>query len=218
MVANSKNLIVCDNPLVSHNLAAIRHKDTPSEIFRNAVRKVGITVMTRAFENLPVVSKKIQTPLVETEEKVIDDQAQLIISPILRAGLVFSDVALDLLPMATVYHIGLYRDEKTLKPVPYYNNMPKQFPNPGHTYIYLLDPMLATGGSAIAAIKFFTDLNIPQQNITFISLLSAPEGVKKVFSEFPEIKIITAALDQELSSVGYILPGLGDAGDRTFNT
>jgi uracil phosphoribosyltransferase len=152
------------------------------------------------------------------ESNVIDDKAEFIIAPILRAGLLFSEVAMDILPLAKVHHIGLYRDEKTLKPVSYYNNLPENFESPSDTYVYIFDPMLATGGSAVESVKLFCDLNVPQENITFISLISAPEGVSKLSSAFKDIKMLTGILDDRLNDVGYILPGLGDAGDRTFNT
>ena len=212
------NITICDNPLVSHNFAVIRDKNTPPEIFRACVNRIARIIISKAFENIPLVSQKIETPLMETEVNVIDNKAQFIIAPILRAGLIFSDIALEFLPIAKVHHIGLYRDEKTLLPVSYYNNLPKIFSNPSDVYVYLLDPMLATGGSAVAGIKLFANLNIPQKNITFISLISAPEGISKISSEFPDIKQITGVVDTRLNSIGYIIPGLGDAGDRAFNT
>ena len=214
----SDNLIVCNNPIVFHNLAIIRDKNTGSETFRSSVARITRMIMSRVFDNVPLVSKNIETPLMETEVKVIDPDAQFIIAPILRAGLIFSNTALGLLPMAKVHHIGLYRDEETLKPVPYYNKLPHTFENPDKTYIYILDPMLATGGSGVAAIKLFTDLNIHKKNITFVSLISAPEGISNIFSNYPDIRLVTGAIDTRLNDIGYILPGLGDAGDRAFNT
>ena len=214
----SEKLIVCDTPLILHNLSILRDKNTTPEMFRTAIKRISQILINKAFENLPLITKKVETPLITTGTKVIDENAELIIAPILRAGLVFTDAALDILPMATVHHIGLYRDETTLKPVPYYNKLPEGFKNPQNTYLYVFDPMLATGGSAVAALNLFIERNIPQENITFVSLLSAPEGVSRLSSEFDRIKIMTCAVDNCLNDVGYILPGLGDAGDRIFNT
>lgn len=218
MPAISKNIIVSNNPIVFHNLSIIRDKSTNSEMFRACVIRIARIIMSKAFSNLPMVTQKVQTPLMETDAKLIDPNAELIIAPVLRAGLIFSDIAVELLPQARIQHIGLYRDEQTLKPVPYYNKLPKSFKNPQNTFVYLLDPMLATGGSGAAAIKLFSDLNVPQENITFISLISAPEGIKRVTDEFPNIRLMTGAIDEKLNEMGYILPGLGDAGDRVFNT
>jgi len=213
-----ENLMIINHPVVQHNLTILRDKNTSSELFRNAARRIAQALLINATDNIPLAKTYIETPLVQTETSIIDNNAELIIAPILRAGLALSCVACDLLPNARVHHIGLYRDEATLKPVSYYNNLPDELNNPDKTFIYLLDPMLATGGSAVAAIKLFTDLNIPQGNIRFISLISAPEGINKLHSTFSEVKIITACIDEKLNNIGYILPGLGDAGDRTFNT
>ncbi len=211
-------LLICDSPLVSQNLSILRNKNTNPESFRAAVKRLSRIVISKAFDNIPLVSQTVETPMMETEVDVIDNNCEFIISPILRAGLIFSEVALDIFPEARVHHIGIFRDEKTLKPVAYYNNLPKKFKDPNKTYVYIFDPMLATGGSAAAAVKLFVDLGVPEKNITFICLISAPEGVSRISSEFPNINIITGALDNCLNENGYILPGLGDAGDRTFNT
>ncbi|OGI00530.1 MAG: uracil phosphoribosyltransferase [Candidatus Melainabacteria bacterium GWF2_32_7] len=214
----SENILVCNHPIALHNLTVMRDKNTTAELFRNATRRLAQILFLNATDNLPIINKIVETPLVETQADIIDPDSEVIVAPILRAGLVFSEIASELLPNARVHHIGLYRDEKTLKPVSYYNNLPESFNNPEDTFIYLLDPMLATGGSAIAAIKLFTDLNIKEENIRFICLISAPEGISRLHSKFPNVKIITACIDSNLNEFGYILPGLGDAGDRTFNT
>lgn len=218
MKTTNPNLTVSNNPIVFHNLSIIRDKNTPTETFRASVLRIGRIIMSKAFANAPLVSQKVETPLMETEVQVIDTTAEYIIAPILRAGLIFQNIALDLLPFARVHHIGLYRDEETLKPVPYYNKLPEKFETPENTYVYLLDPMLATGGSGVAAINLFTELGVPAKNITFISLIASPEGINRMFGQFPKVKIITGAVDEGLNSIGYILPGLGDAGDRIFNT
>lgn len=212
------NISVCDHPIALHNLTVMRDKNTSSELFRNATRRLAEVLFFSATDNLPTVKTNIETPLVNTQAEIIDPSAEVIIAPILRAGLMFSEVASNTLPSARVHHIGLYRDHKTLKPVWYYNKLPDKFENPSNTYVYVLDPMLATGGSALEAIKLFTDHHIAQENIRFISLLSAPEGIANVHSVFPKVKVITAWVDSHLNEQGYIVPGLGDAGDRTFNT
>ena len=217
-VKKPENISVCDHPIALHNLTVMRDKNTSSELFRNATRRLAEVLFFSATDNLPTVKTTIDTPLVTTQAQIIDPQAEVIIAPILRAGLMFSEVASNTLPSARVHHIGLYRDHVTLKPVWYYNKLPAKFENPSNTYVYILDPMLATGGSALEAIKLFTDHGIAQENIRFISLLSAPEGITNVHSVFPNVKVITAWVDSHLNENGYIMPGLGDAGDRTFNT
>lgn len=211
-------LTVCKHPLISNNLAILRNKNTPSENFRRAVQKIAHVLFYKATKNLPVSTTTIETPLMPLQAEIIAPDAEIIIAPILRAGLIFSDAALEILPQARIHHIGLYRDEETLKPVPYYNNLPTSFKSPEKTFIYLLDPMLATGGSAIAAVKMFIEMNIPQENITFVSLISSPEGIERLTTKYDSINIVTASVDSGLNEIGYILPGLGDAGDRAFNT
>jgi len=217
-VSKPENISVCDHPIALHNLTIMRDKNTSSELFRNATRRLAEVLFFSATDNLPTVRTQIETPLVSTESTIIDPDAEIIIAPILRAGLLFSEIASNLLPNARVHHIGLYRDHKTLQPVWYYNKLPEAFKNTESTYVYILDPMLATGGSAVETIKLFTSHDIPQKNIRFVCLLSAPEGIERVHKEFPEVKVITAWVDSHLNEFGYILPGLGDAGDRTFNT
>ena len=209
---------MCTHPLISNNLAKLRNKNTPSENFRRAVQKIAHVLFYKATKNLPVSTTSIETPLMTLQAEIIAPDAEIIIAPILRAGLIFSDAALEILPQARIHHIGLYRDEETLKPVPYYNNLPASFKSPKRTFIYLLDPMLATGGSAIAAVQMFTEMNIPQENITFVSLIASPEGIKRLTTKYDNINIVTASVDSGLNEIGYILPGLGDAGDRAFNT
>lgn len=218
-LTNQNNkLKICMHPIISSNLAIIRNKNTNSANFRNAVKKISQILFYKATENLPTSSVSVETPLMTAQANVIKENTEIIIAPILRAGLMFCDAALEIIPQAQVHHIGLYRDEDTLKPVPYYNNLPQSFKSPESTYIYILDPMLATGGSGVAAVKLFAEMNIPQENITFISLISAPEGIERLLSVFKDLNIVTAGVDSGLNNLGYILPGLGDAGDRAFNT
>lgn len=217
-LCKSSNVILCDHPVARHNLSLMRDKNTSAELFRNATRRLAQILVYYATDNLPLVTTEIDTPITTTTADIINPEIDVIIAPILRAGLVFSEIASEMLPNAKVHHIGLYRDEATLTPVFYYNKLPKKVANPAKTYVYILDPMLATGGSAIETIKLFRSLAIPEENIRFISLISAPEGIYKLYQATPQIKIITACIDEKLNEVGYIVPGLGDAGDRTFNT
>ncbi|MDD3593243.1 MAG: uracil phosphoribosyltransferase [Candidatus Gastranaerophilales bacterium] len=212
------NISVCNHPIALQNLAIMRDKNTTPELFRNATKRLAEVLFFSATDNLPVVEKAIATPMTQASVKVIDPNVQVIIAPILRAALLFSEVALNLLPDAIVQHIGLYRDDETLEPVWYYNKLPAIFENPKRTYVYILDPMLATGGSALEAIKLYLQKGIPQENIRFVCLLSVEQGIKKIHSKYPNVKVVTTWIDERLNEKGYIIPGLGDAGDRTFNT
>lgn len=217
-MSNYKNVYVVNHPLCCHNLSIIRNKTTNAEVFRNAIRRITYLLFYKATEDLEMDSVFIETPLEICESKMLKAGKEIIIAPILRAGLIFSDVANEIMPFATVRHIGMYRDEDTLTPVWYYNKIPVEFDNPEDKIILILDPMLATGNSAIDAIKLFANKKVPQKNIRFISLISAPEGLEKVQAHYPDVKIITASIDNCLNESGYIRPGLGDAGDRIFNT
>lgn len=212
------NVYVVKHPLCCHNLSIIRNKATNAEVFRNAIRRITYLLFYKATEDLELKTVNVETPLEVCKTEMLKDDNEIIIAPILRAGLIFSDVANEIMPYATVRHIGMYRDEDTLTPVWYYNKIPIEFEHPENKIILILDPMLATGNSAIDSIKLFTSKNVPQKNIRFISLISAPEGLRKVQKLFPEVKIITASIDSCLNEHGYIRPGLGDAGDRIFNT
>ncbi len=213
-----KNVIVINHPLCCHNLSIIRNRETNAEVFRNAIRRITYLLFYKATEDLEVESINVQTPLEVCKAKMLRADNEIIIAPILRAGLIFSDIANEIMPFATVRHIGMYRDEDTLTPVWYYNKTPVEFDNPEKKIILILDPMLATGNSAIDAIKLFANKKVPRKNIRFVSLISAPEGLRKVQKLYPDVKIITASIDRCLNINGYILPGLGDAGDRIFNT
>lgn len=215
---NFPNVEVVKHPLCCHNLSIIRNKDTNAEVFRNAIRRITYLLFYRATDDLELEEIEVETPLEKCKAQRLCSSKELIIAPILRAGLIFSDIANEIMPFATVRHIGMYRDEETLTPIWYYNKIPVEFDNPENKIILILDPMLATGNSAIDAIKLFANKNVPQKNIRFVSLISAPEGLKKVHSLFPDVRIITASIDNCLNDVGYIRPGLGDAGDRIFNT
>ena len=215
---NKEKVRIINNPVVLLNLCTMRDKDTDSQGVRIATRKITRCLLYEAAKNLPLVDKEVTTPLTTFTAKTVDPNINLIISPILRAGLIFTDEAIDILPQACIRHIGMYRDEKTLKPVWYYNKVPMPVDNPNDYYIYITDPMLATGNSLTEAIKLYVDKGIPEKNICCICMISAPQGVEAVLSKYPNITLIVAAVDSHLNERGYIVPGMGDAGDRIFNT
>lgn len=200
------------HPLVSHNLAILRSKDTDSQEFRAAAHRLSTMVLVAATESLNTVEKRVETPLLETSELVLADDIWFI--PVLRAGLAMVDIGLDLIPTAHVGFVGLYRDEESLEPQHYYKNLP-DYSSTTHTCL-LMDPMLATGGSACAAIELLKDQGAT--DIKLLTLISAPEGIKEVFAKHEDVAIFTASVDEQLNEVGYIVPGLGDAGDRYFGT
>ncbi len=215
----NKDLVrIIENPVIFQNLCTMRDKRTDSQGVRLATRKITRVLLYEAAKNLPLVEKEIETPIKITTFKTIKEDINIIISPILRAGLIFTDEAIDILPQACIRHIGMYRDEKTLKPVWYYNKVPMEAPNPENFYIYITDPMLATGNSLLEAIRLYADKKIPMSNIKCICIMAAPEGIENIQREFPEVEIITAAVDEGINEKGYIVPGMGDAGDRIFNT
>ena len=218
ILSEYKNLKIVSNPIVNQSLCTIRDKNTDTQGVRLAARKLTRILLYEATKNLPQTNIEVETPLAKFETQTINQDITIIISPILRAGLIFTDEAVDILPQATIRHIGMYRDEKTLTPVWYYNKVPMPVDNPNNYYIYITDPMLATGNSLYEAIKLYIDKGIPQSNICCVCMISSPEGIKKIFDKFPEITLIVAAVDSHINEKGYIVPGMGDAGDRIYNT
>ena len=215
---NMGKVRIINHPVVLQNLSTMRDKNTNSQGVRIATRKITRVLLYEATKNLPLIEKEISTPLMNFNAQTVDPDIKIIISPILRAGLIFTDEAIDILPQACIIHIGMYRDEKTLKPIWYYNKVPMEAVNPEKFYVYITDPMLATGNSLLEAVKLYADKKIPVEQIKILSIIAAPEGVYNIQQQYPEIEIITAALDEKLNDKGYILPGMGDAGDRMFNT
>ena len=215
---NKEKIKVINNPVICQSLCTMRNKNTDSQGVRIAARKITRVLLYEASKNLPLVDKEIETPIAKCVSKDIDSDITIIISPILRAGLIFTDEAIDILPDACVRHIGMYRDEETLKPVWYYNKVPMATPNPEKFFVYITDPMLATGNSMLEAIRLYADKNIPIENIKCICIFAAPQGIELIQKEFPGIEIITATIEERLNKHGYIIPGMGDAGDRIFNT
>ncbi|MDR2724314.1 MAG: uracil phosphoribosyltransferase [Holosporaceae bacterium] len=213
----ASNLIVVDHPLIQHHLSIIRNKNTKSNEFRESSQKIAGMLILEATKNLPMDEIDVSTPIEKTKCRRVDPNNPVVVISILRAGLAISTVAERIIPGAVTLHLGMYRDEKTHKPVWYYNRLPKTFANQ-FTKVYVCDPMLATGGSAYEAIKECITRGANEENIVFVCVISAPEGVAKLLKAFPKIKIITASVDSKLNDKAYIIPGLGDAGDRTFNT
>jgi uracil phosphoribosyltransferase len=206
-----KNLIIIDHPLVKRDLTLLRNKKTPSHQFRAILRRTASLMAYEVSRDLQMKEIEVHTPLEKTKGIAVDQQIVLV--PILRAGLGLVGGFVEVMPNARVGHIGLFRDEETLKPVDYYFKFPR---NLDRALVLLLDPMLATGGSAVVAISYLKERGA--QTIRLVNLVSAPEGVRKVRKAHPDVVMYTCALDRELNDRGYILPGLGDAGDRMFGT
>ncbi len=205
-------LHVMEHPLIQHKLSILRDKNTSVKEFREIVSEIASLMCFEATRNLPLEEVEIFTPVAKAKVKRLAGK-KLAIVPILRAGLGMVDGVLQLIPNAKVGHIGLYRDPKTLEPVEYYCKLPNDIEERD---VFVLDPMLATGGSAAAAISFIKQRGC--RTIRLMNIIGAPEGVKKVQSEHPDVDIFVAALDEKLNDHGYIVPGLGDAGDRIFGT
>jgi uracil phosphoribosyltransferase len=205
------NLFPSRHPLVAHKLAKLRHRDTEPKKFRELIREISALMAYEATMDLAVEALPIPTPLAEAPGVALREKIGLV--PILRAGLGMVEGVWDLMPSAEVWHIGLYRDEKTLKPVEYYNKLPVE---PTVSVVLVLDPMLATGGSAVATVDILKRWGV--RRIKFVGLIGAPEGITHLRQHHPDVPIHLAAVDDRLNEVGYILPGLGDAGDRQFGT
>jgi uracil phosphoribosyltransferase len=205
------SLVVSLHPIVQHHIAALRDvRTTPAE-FRRVVRMLAVLLAHEATADLPTISREVTTPLGKTEARVLKDVVGIV--PILRAGLGMADGVIELLPEAEVWHIGLYRDESTLRPKEYYNKFPV---SPRVTLALLVDPMLATGGSAVRACEIIKAAGVPR--LKLLSLIAAPEGLALMKRMMPDVPIHVGAVDERLNEVGFIHPGLGDAGDRQFGT
>jgi len=205
------NVFPSSHPLIAHKLSLLRDKHTDSKNFRELVREISTLLVYEATTDLVVSPKTVETPLTRMEG--VELNANIGLVPILRAGLGMVEGVWNLMPSAEVWHIGLYRDERTLKPVEYYNKLPVE---PTVSVCLILDPMLATGGSAVATVDVLKRWGVT--NIKFVGILAAPEGIKLMHTHHPEVPIHLAAIDDRLNDRGYILPGLGDAGDRQFGT
>ena len=206
------NVHVLDHPLIQHKLAILRDKDTGVKEFRELVSEIAGLMCYEATRNLPTVEVDVETPMMTAKCRMLSGK-KLAIVPVLRAGLGMVDSMVDLIPSAKIGHIGLYRDPETHKPVEYYCKLPDDIEN---RQVYVVDPMLATGGSAVAAIDFLKQHGC--KNIIMMNIIGCPEGIKAVQEAHPDVEMYLAACDDGLNDHAYILPGLGDAGDRIFGT
>lgn len=207
----SESIRVVDHPVVQHHMTRLRDASTSPAEFRQLVHRIATLLASAATEDLQLRETRVKTPLTETAARELSERIGLI--PILRAGLGLVDPLLDLLPSAEVWHLGLFRDEETALPVEYYRKLPRT--NPVDVAL-VVDPMLATGGSAMLALDVMRQWGVRKTKL--VALIAAPEGVAAVHSRFPETQIVVAAVDECLNEQSFIVPGLGDAGDRQFNT
>lgn len=212
MYNGNENVILCDHPLIKHKITMLRNKETGTNEFRKIVEEIAMLIGYEALRGLELEEIQVETPVETAMCPVIAGKKQAIV-PILRAGLAMVGGLLSLIPAAKVGHIGLYRDEETLEPQEYYCKLPYAIEQ---RKIYVVDPMLATGGSAIAAIDFIKQRG--GTDITFLCIIAAPVGLEKLAQAHPDVKIYVGNLDRGLNEQAYILPGLGDAGDRIFGT
>jgi uracil phosphoribosyltransferase len=206
------SVIVVEHPVVARDLTILRDKDTPSAVFRPVLGRLATILAYHALDHLPLKPVSVETPMKSTTGYIIDTEITVV--PILRAGLGLVDAITQFIPEARIGHLGLYRDKVTHKPVEYYINLPTIGLKNGT--ILLVDPMLATGGSAIDAVSYLKKQGA--KTIRFMCLIAAPEGVEALHREHPDVPIITASIDEKLNENAYIIPGLGDAGDRIFGT
>lgn len=198
------------NPLIEHKVGILRNKKTGTKEFRELASEIAMFLCYEALKDARTFEKEIETPITKTKVQVLDEDNYAFV-PILRAGMGMSEGIIRIVPNAKIGLIGLYRDEETLEPVKYYYKVPKDI---AKREVIILDPMLATGGSAIDAIKMIKDEGV--KNIKFLCLIAAPEGIKNVEDKYPDVQIYCAKIDEKLNEIGYIVPGLGDAGDRIF--
>ncbi|WP_022799008.1 uracil phosphoribosyltransferase [Thermus islandicus] len=205
-------LTLVDHPLVQHKLAHLRDKRTGPKDFRELAEEIAMLMAYEAMRDLELTDAEVETPLAPARVKVLSGK-KLALVAILRAGLVMVEGILKLVPHARVGHIGIFRDPESLKPVPYYAKLP---PDVAERRVFLLDPMLATGGSASLALSLLKERGAT--GIKLVSLLAAPEGLERIARDHPETEVVVAAVDERLNEHGYILPGLGDAGDRIYGT
>lgn len=204
--------IILNHPMIEHKISILRSKTTSTKEFRELISEIATILCLEALKDAPLKEIEVETPITKTKGHIIDENNYAFV-PILRAGLGMVDGVLTLMPNAKIGHIGLYRNEETLEPVEYYCKLPKHIEN---KTVIVLDPMLATGGSGSAAITMLKKRGV--KKIKFLCVIAAPVGIKKIQEDHPDVTIYVAKLDEKLNDVGYIVPGLGDAGDRIFGT
>lgn len=209
---NNDNVFIFDHPLIQHKVSLLRDKNTSSKEFRELVSEISVLMGYEVTRDIPLMEVEVETPVGVAKTKVISGK-KLAVVPILRAGLGMADGFLKLVPMARVGHIGIYRDHETLEPIEYYCKLPSDI---SERDVVLVDPMLATGGSASGAVNFIKKRNV--KNIKFMCLIASVEGIRRLHNDHPDVGIYCAAVDEQLNDIGYIVPGLGDAGDRLFGT
>jgi len=206
-----ENVFQCQHPLVKHKLSKLRDKKTDPKKFRELIREIAMLLAYESTADLALDTIQVETPMGAAGGALLREKIGLV--PILRAGLGMVDGVWEMMPGAEVWHIGLYRDEKTLRPVQYYNKLPV---DPTVQVCLILDPMLATGGSAVATVDILKDWGA--EHIRFVGIIAAPEGIQALHTAHPDVPIYVAAIDSHLNEIGFIVPGLGDAGDRQFGT
>ncbi len=211
MNTDFKNVTLVDHPVVARDLTVLRNKNTPPPVFRSALGRIAIILAYHSLKGLPLRKVTVETPIQKTDGYELDTEIAVV--SILRAGLGLVDAVMQFIPEAKVGHLGMYRDEETHRPIDYYSKIPG---NIDRHHVLLVDPMLATGGSAVDSISFLKSKGA--KNIRFMCLISAPEGIRMIQEAHPDISIITAAIDEHLNEDAFIVPGLGDAGDRIFGT
>ena len=204
--------IVLNHPMVKHKISILRSEKTSTKEFRELITEIAMLLCYEALSDAKLDEVKVKTPITETKGYKVDENNYAFV-PILRAGMGMVDGVLKLMPTAKIGHIGLYRNEETLEPVKYYCKLPDKIEE---KEVFLLDPMLATGGSGSAAIMMLKNDGV--KKIKFLSIIAAPEGIKRIQEDHPDVQIYCASLDEKLNDVGYIMPGLGDAGDRIYGT
>ena len=203
---------IMNHPMIKHKISILRNEKTSTKEFRELISEIAMLLCYEALSDAKTKKVKIKTPIAETEGMQVDEDNYAFV-PILRAGMGMVDGVLNLMPNAKIGHIGLYRNEETLEPVRYFSKLPKEIEK---KEVILLDPMLATGGSGSAAISLLKQDGV--KKIKFLSIIAAPEGIKRIKKEQPDVQIYAAQLDDHLNDIGYIVPGLGDAGDRIYGT
>jgi uracil phosphoribosyltransferase len=210
-VAPTSQVLTLEHPAVADRLTRIRDKETPTAVFRKLIEEIGVFLAYEATRSLPMREESVETPLTRATVKRIATRP--VVAPILRAGLGLLPGFLQVIDDAVVAHLGFYRDPQSLRAVPYYANVP---PDLGDRHVFLLDPMLATGNSGVAALDALVERGA--RTITFVCIIAAPEGIRNVSAAHPRVHIVTCAVDDHLNDHGYIVPGLGDAGDRMFGS